>query len=190
MAGTAALLCLQRPHLLLTDWEGGRWTAPALLRYKSEKILARAQPYVVKSEVCSSSTSEGQRLSDYSGHHSLSCPWTPACQQHSLILWVTFVTEMTRLIKGWLFAAEMPQYWCPAASVCLTDLGPATRGFVWQIRANLTTANVSVLSVIGFTLIFFFSDLFNIRLFKVDKCAERKAASALGGARVETARPG
>lgn len=65
---------------------------------------------------------------------------------HGLIAWVTFVTEMTRLIKGWPFAAGMPQSLRPAVPACLSDLGLASRGFVWQIMANLASASAPLVS--------------------------------------------
>lgn len=58
-------------------------------------------------------------------HHSLPHPQAVAGRR-GLILRVTFVTEMTRLIKGWPFAAGMPQYLRPAVPACLSDLGLAS----------------------------------------------------------------
>lgn len=78
-------------------------------------------------------------------HHS--CPWPQAlASQCGLIVWVTFVTEMTRLIKGWPFAAGMSQSLRPAVPACLSDLGLTSWGFVWQIMANLAPTSAPLVS--------------------------------------------
>ena len=79
------------------------------------------------------------------GHHLLPKmqAWASRC---GLIVWVTFETEMTRLIRGWPFAAGMPQYLCPAVPVCLSDLGLTSRGCLWQIMANLAPASALLVS--------------------------------------------
>lgn len=58
-------------------------------------------------------------------HHSLPRPHALA-RRCGVIVWVTFLTEMTCLIKGWPFAAGMPQSLCPAVLACLSDLGSAS----------------------------------------------------------------
>lgn len=54
--------------------------------------------------------------------------------------------RMTRLIKGWPFAAGTPQSLRPAVPACLSDLGLASRGFMWQIMTNLAPASAPLLS--------------------------------------------
>lgn len=58
-------------------------------------------------------------------HQSLPRPQALASRR-GVFVWVTFVTEMTRLIKGWPFAAGMPQSLRPAVPACLSDLGLAS----------------------------------------------------------------
>lgn len=78
-------------------------------------------------------------------HHSMPQPQALASRR-GLIVWVTLVTEMTCLIKGWPFAAGMPQYLRPAVPACLSDLGLASQGFVQQIMANLAPASAPLVS--------------------------------------------
>lgn len=78
-------------------------------------------------------------------HHSL-LRLQALASRCSVIVWVTFLTEMTCLIKGWPFATGMPQSLCPAVLACLSDLGSASWGFVWQIMANLAPASAPLVS--------------------------------------------
>lgn len=66
--------------------------------------------------------------------------------RHGLILWVTFMTGMTGVIKGWPFAAGMVHPLLPAAPDCLSGLSLKSRVFVWQIMANLSAASVALVT--------------------------------------------
>lgn len=72
--------------------------------------------------------------------------WPTVAGRHSLIVWVTFMTGMTGVIKGWPFAAGMVHSLLPAAPDCLSDLGLKSRVFVWQIMANLSTVSVPLVA--------------------------------------------
>lgn len=66
--------------------------------------------------------------------------------RYGLIAWVTFMTGMTGVIKGWPFAAGMVHPLLPAVPDCLSDLGRKSRVFVWQIMANLFAASVPLVA--------------------------------------------
>lgn len=61
-------------------------------------------------------------------------------------VWVTFLTEMTRLIKGWPFAAGMRWSLRQAVLAYLSDLGLASWEFVWQIKDIMAPASAPLVS--------------------------------------------